>query len=245
MVTTVPADRTNPAYRSQGLSLRQAALAAGIGYLLTPTPFAEFYSYSRLVAVGNMAQTTQNIQAHPGLFFATFLAYFGSFVCDIVIAWGLYYLLRPVNAAVSLLASLFQLVYAAVGLYTSFNLVTVLRLLNRPEYLALLGPASLQAQVGLLLASFRAGWEMSLALFGIHLILVGYLIYRSGYIPKIVGFFVGVAGLGYMINSMAPYLFPEANLGWLPFTFVGELILMFWLLIGGWRLKGQPKDASN
>lgn len=229
----------------QTISLRKAALAAGLGYLLTPTGFAEFYSYSHLVVVGNMAQTTQNIQAHPSLFFATFLAYFGSFVLDVVIAWALYFLLKPVNPALSLLAAWFQLVYAAVGLDTSLNLVTVLRLLDRPEYLALLGPVSLQAQVGLLLASFRASWEMSLVLFGIHLVLVGYLVSRSGYIPKILGFLLSLAGLGYMINSVAPYLFPKANLGWLPITFVGELFFMLWLLIKGSRLKDQAREPSS
>lgn len=226
------------------ISLRKAALAAGLGYLLTPTGFAEFYSYSHLVVRGDMAQTTHNIQAHPGLFFATFLCYFGSFICDIVIAWGLYFLLKPVNPAVSLLAAWFQLVYAAVGLSASLNLITVLRLLNRPEYLALLGPISLQSQVGLLLASFRASWEMSLALFGVHLGVLGYLVYRSGYIPKILGSLLALAGLGYMTNSLAPYLFPKADLGWLPITFVGELLFMLWLLIVGSRLKDQvPRSA--
>ena len=227
------------------ISLRKAALAVVLGYLCTQTLFAEFYSYSHLVVKGNMAQTTHNIQAHPGLFFVTFLCYFSSFICDIVIAWGLYFLLKPVNPALSLLAAWFQLVYAAVGLYSTLNLVTVLRLLNRPEYLAQLGAGPLQAQVGLLLASFRASWEMDLGLFGIHLGLVGYLIYRSSYIPKVLGFLLALAGLGYLINSMAPYVLPEANLGWLPITFVGELLFLLWLLIKGSRLKDQVMELSE
>ena len=236
---------SNMTGEGQKISLRKAALAAGLGYLLTPTAFAEFYAYPHLVVMGNMQQTTHNIQAHPGLFFAAFLCYLGSYVCDIVIAWGLYFLLKPVSPSLSLLAAWFQLVYAAVGLYSSLNLVTVLRLLNRPEYLALLGPAALQAQVGLLLASFRASWEMSLVFFAIHLGLVGYLVYRSGYVPKLLGLLLAVAGMGYLINSMAPYMFPKANLGWLPFSFSGELFFMFWLLIKGTRLGDQTTESSK
>ena len=227
------------------MSLRKAALAAGLGYLFTPTGFAEFYSYSHLVVRGNIAQTTQNIQAHPGLFFATFLAYFGSFVLDVVVGWALYFLLKPVNPALSLLAACFRLVYAAVGLSASLNLITVLRLLNRPEYLAQMGPVPLQAQVGLLLASFRASWEMSLVLFGIHLGLVGYLVYRSGYIPRVLGFLLALAGLSYIINSVAPYLFPRGDLGWIVVLAVGELFFMLWLLIKGSRLKDQVVELSN
>ena len=227
------------------ISLRKAALATSLGYLLSPTLFAEFYSYSHLVVRGDMARTTHNIQAHPDLFFVTFLCYFGSFICDIVIAWGLYFLLKPVNPALSLLMAWFQIVYAAVGLSAAMNLVTVLRLLDRPEYLALLGTVPLQGQVGLLLASFRASWEMSLALFGIHLVLAGYLVYRSSYIPKILGFLLALAGLGYMINSVAPYLLPGANLDWLVITFTGELFFLLWLLIKGWRLKDQVIEMSD
>jgi hypothetical protein len=151
----------------QEISLPRAALVAGLGYLLTPTPFAEFYVYPHLVISGKIEQTAQNILAHQSLFAAGIVCYLSSFVCDVVIAWALYYLLKPVSASLSLLAAWFQLVYAAVGLSASLNLVTVLRLLDTPEDAALFGAGPLHAQIqliesNLLCNSFNAGGLLDL-----------------------------------------------------------------------------------
>ena len=104
-----------------------------------------------------------------------------------VIAWALYVLLAPVNRSLSLLTAWFQLVYAAIALSGVLNLVAVYHLLHTPDYLTLFGSGPLHAQVLLLLNSFRYAWTLGLVPFGVHLVLLGYLIYRSGYIPRIVG----------------------------------------------------------
>jgi len=87
------------------------------------------------------------------------------------------------------------------------------RLLNTPKYSTLFGSAPLRAQVRLLLGSFRSAWGMSFVFFAIHLVLVGYLVYKSGYIPKPVGILLMIAALGYLIQNLGPYLFPQADLG--------------------------------
>lgn len=236
---------TTKADPGQRISLRGAALVAGLGYLLTPTPFAEFYAYPHLVISGNIEQTTQNILAHQGLFLAAILCYLFSYVCDVVIAWALYYLLRPVSASLSLLAAWFQLVYTAVALPASLKLVTVLRLLSTPADAALFGPGPLHAQVRLLFVSFRSAWGMSFILFAIHLLLVGYLVYRSGYIPKWVGILLMIAGLGYAVQNLGPYLFPDANFDYVGIALLGELVFMFWLLIRGWKIKEPGVETSQ
>ena len=73
-------------------------------------------------------------------------------------------------------------------------------------------------------------------LFGIHLVLLGYLIYRSGYIPKILGILLVIDGLGWVIDSLRPYFYPQAHLRFLFITFFGEVFLMLWLLIRGWQI---------
>ena len=83
---------------------------------------------------------------------------------------------------------------------------------------------------------------MSFVFFAIHLVLVGYLAYKSGYIPKLVGILLVIAGLGYLIQNLGPYLFPEANLGLVSITLLGELFFMFWLLIRGPRIKDQTAE---
>jgi hypothetical protein len=231
--------------RGVGLTLRQAALTAGFAYLLNPTFYAENRIYPKLVISGSVEQTVQNISAHGGTFVALILCYLINFIGDIVIAWSLYVLLAPVNRAVSLLAALFQLVYAAMGLVAMLQLVTVYRLLNNPYYRTVFGPGPLHAQVLVLLSSFHYGWSMGLVLFGIHLVLVGYLIFRSGYIPWIIGLLLVINGVGWVIDSLSPYLWLNAPHGLLMVTFFGEMVFMFWLLIRGWKIRELEEVVSS
>ncbi len=223
-----------------GLTLRQAALIAGFAYLLNPVSYAEFTLYPKLVIPGHIEQTVANITAHGGAFVALTLCYFVNFIEDIVIAWALYVLFAPVNRSLSLLAAWLRLIYAALALAATLNLVIVYRLLNTPEYAGVFGTRALQAQVDLLLHSFRYEYAFVLIIFGIHLCLLGYLMFRSGYtgwISKAVGALLFVPGIGWIVYQLRPYLYPNADLDWLFHTFFLELIFMLWLLIAGWRLK--------
>lgn len=233
----------NAANRGEGLTLRQAALIAGFAYLLSPVTTAEFSIMPKLVIPDNIEQTVQNIVAHHGLFLAAIFCYLITFIEDVVIAWALYVLLVPVNRSVSLLTAWFRLVYTAIVICGWLNLVTVFRLLNTPDYLAAFGPQQLHAQVKLLLNSFRYDWSMSLVIFGIHLVLLGYLIYHSGYIPRIIGVLLVIDGVGWVIDSLQPYLYANAHLGFIFITFFGELVFMLWLLIRGWKIQ-EPIATS-
>jgi len=231
-----------PAHRDEGLTLRQAALIAGFAYLLMPIAFAEFFLWPKLVIPGNIEQTVQNIGAHGGLFVAALLCNLITLILDIVIAWALYVLLVPVNRSVSLLTAWFRLLYTVLALVGVLNLATVYRLLTTPDYLTTFGSGPLHAQVRLLLNSYRYDWSVSLLLFGIHLGLLGYLIYRSGYIPKIIGILLVIDGLGWIINPLQPYLYPNANLDFLFITSFTELLLPLWLVIRGWKIQ-EPAGA--
>jgi hypothetical protein len=219
------------------MTLRQAALVAGFAYLLSPVTTAEFTLMPKLVIPGNIEPTVQNIGVHSGMFAAAILCYFVTFIEDIVIAWALYVLLAPVNRGLSLLTAWFRLIYTAVVLCGWLNLVTVFRLMKNPDYLKAFGASQFNAQVLLLLNSFRYDWSMSLVIFGIHLVLLGYLIYRSGYIPWIIGVVLVINGLGWVVDSLQPYLYPNAHLGFVFATFFGELVFMLWLLIRGWKVR--------
>jgi hypothetical protein len=225
------------------MTLRGAALVAGFAYLFNPVSYAEFHLYPKLVIAGNIEQTVQNISAHGGLFVAAIMCYLFCFIGDVVIAWALYVLLAPVSRSLSLLTAWFQLVYAGMALVGMVNLVTVYRLLTTPDYLTAFGSGPLHAQVLLLLHSFRYDWAMGLVLFGIHLVLLGYLICRSGYIPWILGVLLVINGLGWVVDSLGPYLLPNANLGFTFFTFFGEIFFMLWLLVRGWRIQEPVGQA--
>jgi len=219
------------------IPLSTFAFIAGLGILFMATsPFAEFGVYHKLVSE-NAAETAKNITAHQALFTAGILSYLFNFICDIVVAWALYGLLKPVNESFSLLTAWFQLVYAVISLVATINLVTVLRLLTNSDYLKVFGPDQLHAQVMLSLHAFRDGWSFGFFFFAIHLIFLGCLVFRSGYIPKLVGICLVIAGSGYLVNTLQPFLFPNAAIGYITITYFGELVFMFWLLIRGLRIK--------
>ncbi len=147
------------------------------------------------------------------------------------------------NRALSLLTAWFRLTYAAIVLVALTNLISVYHLVTTPSYLASFGTAPLRAQVDLLLHTFRYDWSFGLIVFAVHLVLLGYLIVRSRYVPWIVGVLLLIDGLGWAIDGLQPYLLPNVDMPWLFITFFGELIFMPWLLIFGWRLR-EPAVSS-
>ena len=149
----------------------------------------------KLVIPGNIEQTVEDLSAHSGHSVAAILFYLITFLEDVVIAWALYVLLVPVNRSLSLLTAWFRLIFAAIALVGWLHLVTVYRLLTTPDYVTLFGTNPLHAQVQLQLRSFRYDWSVSLIIFGVHLVLLGYLIFRSGYIPWIIGILLVLMGL--------------------------------------------------
>jgi hypothetical protein len=222
-----------------GSSLRTAALVAGLGLLIMTiaAPFAELYVFPKLVVPDNAAQTVRNILANKSLFVSGIIGYLITFICDILVAWALYLLLKSVNTGLSILTAWFRLVYTVVALAALLNLVTVFRMLHTAEYSALMGSDQLAVQVKILLAAFRSGWHFGLIFFGLHLGLLGYLVFMSTYIPRTLGILLIIAGLGYLVTSLRPYLFPNLNLDAAQYTFYGELIFMLWLLVKGSRIK--------
>src|SRR5215216_68255 len=109
------------------ISLGKAALIAGLGLLIMAiaAPFAELYVYPQLVVPQNAAQTVQNILANKTLFTSAIVGYLIAFLCDVLVAWALYLLLKPVDENLSLLAAWFRLVYTVIALVALLNLVTV------------------------------------------------------------------------------------------------------------------------
>jgi hypothetical protein len=219
-----------------GLSLRQAALIAGLTYLINPVTFAETYAMPHLV-VSDPGQTMANIAAHPHLFAAAVLSYFFSLFGDLILAWSLYVLLAPVNRALSMLAAWLQMSYAAVSMAAVSNLGLLYRLVVIPGYSGKMSAGMMPTQGTLLLGAFRSGWGLGLILFGLHLVVLGWLMTRSSYLPRWLGWLLFLDGLAWIVDSLSVYLFPNASLGFLNVFFASELIFMVWLLGWGWRIS--------
>jgi hypothetical protein len=231
--------------RGGAMSLRSAALVAGLGLLVMAVlaAFSNFYVLQNLVVPGDAAKTAANIIASAGRFRIAICCFLIVAVLDVVVAWALYLLLKPANRDLSLLAAWFRVVYAAILALALTNLLTVLQLLTGADYLKVLGANQLYAQVMLSLGAFRSGWDIGLVFFGLHLLVLGYLVFTSGYSPKWLGIFVIVAGLGYLVDSFGKILLPSYNLTIASFTFVGEVLLMIWLLWKG--IKRFDKELEQ
>jgi len=224
--------------RNADISLRKAAIVAGFGLLIMSilAAFANFYVLPSLIVPGDAATTANNIMANELLFRIGICSFTIVIVLDVVVAWALYVLLKPVNKSLSLLAAWFRLVYATIFGIALANLFNVLRLLSDADYLTVFEIDQLYAQVMLSLNAFSDGWQIGYVFFGLHLFVLGYLVFKSGYIPKILGVLLIIAGLGYLIDSYAIFLLPnyEATIGYV--TFIGEVLFMLWLLIKGAKI---------
>jgi membrane protein implicated in regulation of membrane protease activity len=121
------------------------------------------------------------------------------------------------------------------------NLLDVANLLGNAEP-STLQPDQLGAQVMASIASFGNGWDMSLAIFGLHLVGLGYLLFKSVDFPRFLGVLVVIAGGGYLADTFARILVPDFEFTFSLITFVGEALLIVWLF---WRaIKGFPSETE-
>lgn len=219
------------------MSPRGASLVAGFGLLAMSllAPFAYFFAYQGIVVQGDAAKTVSNIMANELLFRIAICGFVVVALLDVLVAWALYVLLKPVNESLSLLAAWFRVAYAAILGIALFNLLSVLPLFSGAGYLVVFSTDQLHAQAMLLLNAFNDGWLIGLVFFGFHLLVLGYLVYKSGYIPKILGVLLMLAPVGYLADSFGKFLVPNYDANIAMFTFIGEALFMLWLLFKGAR----------
>lgn len=198
----VPATTAPPV--TGGVSPHLAARLAGIGYVLifALAIFANFFVREGLVVSGDPSATAANITGSLGLFRLGFAAFLVIFLLDILVAWALHVVFRAVNADLSLLTAWARLVYTVfLGVALVFHL-QALRLLEDADHLGL-GADQVQAQALLAMESFNDTWLVGLAAFGIHLVLLGALVIRSGWAPRILGIVLVIAGFAYAADTLA------------------------------------------
>lgn len=229
---------------------RKAALITGIGLLLMAiiAPFANFYVLPSLIVTDDAKATTNQILANPELFRLGIVAFMLVAVLDVIVAWGLYVFLEPIHKNLAILVAWFRVVYSAVFALALNPLLGVLQLLEKHTYLQALEPTQIQAQVMLSISAFQSGWNLGLILFGCHLLVMGYLVLTSNLIPKWLGVLLEIAGLGYLIDGFGKLFSAAYTISISEFTFIGEPVLIFWLLwyfIIGWKAKISTPTLSS
>lgn len=224
------------------ISPRTAAIVTGVAIVVMgiAAAVATNFTVGSLVVEDNAAATLNNLQNSETLFRLGLYSWLIILVCDVLAAWGLYIFLKPVNKSLSLLAAWFRLVYVAILGAALLNYLHILDLLNSNGYLEAFGIEQLQSQIMFYLNGFNATWSLGLTVFAIHILFLGYLAFKSGYIPKIFGILLLLAFLGYFVTNSGNILFPNAAnaLKIIEWIFIlpmiaGEVGLALWLLIRG------------
>lgn len=218
-------------------AIRRPALIAGLG-LLTMTvlaPIANFYVLDQVLAPADAAATLEHLRASGDLLRWGIGAFLIVALLDVVVAWALYDLLAPAGRSGARLAAWLRVAYAAVYVVAFAPLLAALHWANGAPELAALDPAILQAEVMMAFRAFNDTWTLGLAVFGLHLVVLGPLLWRSVDVPRWLGVLVTIAGLGYLVDTFARILSPSLDLSFLTITFFGELVFAIWLLWRGIR----------
>lgn len=230
------------------ISHRKAAKVAGFAILTMAilAGFAYGYVLKSLVVPENANTTVNNIIASETLFRAAIFSFLLVLICDVLTAWALFIFLKQVNQSLSLLAAWLRLVYTAILGTAILNFVIVLFLVSGADYLKAFEVGQVNAQVLLFLNAFNGIWSIGLIVFGCHLIVLGYLAFKSGYIPKIFGILLIIASLCYIVSNSASLLLSDyerykgtvESILSVPMI-IGELGFGLWLLFKGGKMPGQ------
>lgn len=220
-------------------SIGMPSLIAGVALLLMSALAAvgNVVVVQGLVTPGDAATTASDILGSEGMFRLGVAMLYVVIVLDVVIAWALFQVFTPVSRDVSRLAAWCRLAYSAVFLVALTQLAGIPDLLKSEGYTRVLTPEQVQAQALLKADAFTDIWMAGLVLFGVHLLLLGYLAYTSGYVPRVIGVLLAIAGVGYTFDSFVTVFTEGTPFAISTVTFLGEFLLALWLLIRGRRLS--------
>jgi hypothetical protein len=210
---------------------RRASWLSGLGlfFMAVIAAWSNFAVLEALIIPNNAAKTASNILESLGLFRLGVLGFLVVVLLDVLVSWGLFVVFARVDEALSRLAAWFRLVYSAIFAIAIAQLFGIPQLLENP----LLNLEQNQALVLFSTQHFKNIWDLGLLLFGVHLLLLGILAWRSSFIPRWLSLLLLVAGIGYGFDSVAAILGSSWRIS--SFTFLGEFLLIFCLFWVGAR----------
>lgn len=217
-------------------SLKKTARIAGLVYLAWFVVFIAADNGSRPGGSKDSPAVVDHILDSETLFRIHFLADVVAAVLFLLSAWALYVLLKPVNKDYALLFVLLNLGGVAVQCIALLGEFAVLLILNDADYLKTVQPDQLKALAALCLDLYRNGFMLAQIFWGLWLFPLGYLVFRSGFLPRSLGILLVLDGVGILIWFFQFFLFPGAEAVTYPglmISFVAELSLALWLLIKG------------
>jgi hypothetical protein len=211
--------------------------------------WGEMFVRDKLIVSGDAAATAANIMSHESLWRFHIAAELFLLICAITLLLILYVLLKPVSRDLMLLAVFFNLVAIIIEAAITMRLLEALFPLGNAVYLKAFTPEQLYAMASLSLRSHGYGFGVSLLFFGCFCVIVGYLIFSSGYLPRTIGVLMQIAGVCYLTNSFALILSPPVANRLFPAilvpAFIGEASLCLWLLVKGVAVERWGKASTG
>ena len=225
-------------------SINKTARVAGFLYLLLlPLGIFGLLLPSSLILPGDAARTADNIMASESLFRLGIMSALATQLLNIFVVLALYKLLNRVDKNQATLMVLFSLLGVPIAMLSELNKFAVLLILNGTHYLTVFTADQVQVLVSLFLDLHKYGINIAGIFWGLWLFPMGYLVFKSGFVPRILGVLLMIGCFGYLIDSVTFLLFPNLNITISQFTFIGEILLPLWLLIKGIDAEGWEKHA--
>ena len=224
----------------------KAARIAGAIYasMVVTGPFSLIYVPNKLIVRGDAAATADNILAHETMFRLSILADLVGQVIFICLAIALYRLLSSVNKIWAALMVALVLVSAAVGFLNTLNNIGALTLFHGADFLAVFDKPQRDALGMLFVRLHSQGILIDEMFWGLWLFPFGLLVFRSGFLPRIIGVWLMINCFGYVVLSVTALFFPayyETAFKMAQPVLFGELAIMLWLLIKGAKV---PTSSS-
>ena len=226
---------------------KKTARVAGLLYLIVIIfgMSAYMYVFPSIIVPGDAATTASNIMASEMLFRMGFVFELILNVFWALLALALYKLLKPVNKNLAILMVALNLVGVPIGMLNALNHFAALPLLSGADYLTVFTPEQLQAQAMFFLNLWEPGYDIAQIFYALFLVPLGYLVYKSGKFPRVLGVLLMIGGFGGVVDTLTSSLIPNFEsiiLTVLDVFGFSELLFCGWLLVKG--VKVQQHDES-
>ena len=225
-------------------SINKTARMAGLLYLLmTPLSILGIIYIPSLIGSGDPTATVDHILAHEFLFRLSMVSALLVQVIQIFVALLLYKILKPVNKDQAVLMVIFILIAVPIAMLDEVNNFAALLLAGGAGSLPGFTAGQIQALVPMFLEFHKYGINIASIFWGLWLLPMGVLVFKSGYLPKFLGVVLIVIGMGYLMDFVTFSLFP--NFHFMVGTYTGflEILLPLWLLIKGVNVEQLEKRA--
>jgi hypothetical protein len=235
------------------MSRNKKARLAGVLYLLLIISGFIYLVYIplELIDMQNAAKTLKNIRNSELLFRLGIVTAICSSLIFILLPLALYSLLESVNKVSAKFMVLFALISIPISFVNILNKFSILTLINKAAYAQKLGVTELQSKVMFLIDSYNNGLEISQIFWGLWLLPFGYLVYQSGFLPKLLGILLMAGCFGYLITFFGGFLYSDFNKTLISEIVgypapLGEIGICLWLLIMGTnKLKFRKETVAN